>query len=524
VANSIRTASSYVTDKKQLWADLIKLTRHTDSNIRYASTILLGSAFPHIQDKKQAGEDLHDLIKSGDSQVRNGLAISLGSAFPYVPNKQQILEDLNLLKEDEAYATCNANYSLGKIFVFEASQANTEEEYKNKLEQAISYFEKSTEEAKSNEFILFNPSYFCLPFYRSFYSTVFKEQTKAIEEVEKFLSETKSGIGNSKSKKLLFEVAKSLADTLKEVQDMENIDLETIKGKISFYRAYFDRTEELMRGAEQTAPFAVATVRKGLPFLEIKLESLLEEIQEKAKTACRESQGTPTAEIACAVSREVQKWEIGSQEEMTLKVEDIAYLLKTKVANLPENEYVMNKIETMKYEGNLTKQYETLLFVIGQIPTMKVVSEQELDHKLHKLDLVYDKTVIIEDKLSCISYGIFKIKLNSHNVISNLEAMKKEMEKLNETKILNPSSLEKLNSVQVDKLNDLNKDILERLKEIRTLIDELPKNNETQKIIDSLNELRQSDSDMLLQRSSEITSLIGFIIQVIQLYIQYKPA
>ena len=48
----------------------------------------------------------------------------------------------------------------------------------------------------------------------------------------------------------------------------------------------------------------------------------------------------------------------------------------------------------------------TLLFVIAQIPTMKVISEKELDHKLlkldHKLDLIYDKNVSIEAKLDLI--------------------------------------------------------------------------------------------------------------------------
>ena len=86
------------------------------------------------------------------------------------------------------------------------------------------------------------------------------------------------------------------------------------KSEIDCYRKYFDRVEELMRDVEESAPFATKTVIKGLPIFDRKLNSLLEEIREKAKTACQVSQGTPTQEIACAVSREVQKWEIGSQE------------------------------------------------------------------------------------------------------------------------------------------------------------------------------------------------------------------
>ena len=64
---------------------------------------------------------------------------------------------------------------------------------------------------------------------------------------------------------------------------------------------------------------------------------------------------------------------------------------------------------------------------------------------------------------------------------------------------------------------------LERLEEMKTLIDDLPRNSDTQKIIDLLNELKQSDPDILLQRSSGITSLIGFVVLFAQLYQQYKP-
>lgn len=114
--------------------------------------------------------------------------------------------------------------------------------------------------------------------------------------------------------------------------------------------------------------------------------SKLEEIQEKAKAVCEKSKGTVAEEIAYSVCREIQKWEIGNHEEMTKKVEDVTYILKTKVADLPENEYILNKIEAMRHERDLTKQYETFHYVIGLIPTMKVISAQEFDHTLQDLN------------------------------------------------------------------------------------------------------------------------------------------
>ena len=88
-----------------------------------------------------------------------------------------------------------------------------------------------------------------------------------------------------------------------------------MKGELNFYRKYCDRAAELMRDTEETAPFATIAMRKGLPILDRNLKELLEEIQKKAKIACKESKGTDTEEIACDVNREVQKWEIAIRKK-----------------------------------------------------------------------------------------------------------------------------------------------------------------------------------------------------------------
>ena len=415
-----------------------------------------------------------------------------------------------------------AYHSLGKISIYNSSQAINELDCKKELEIAIEYFEKSAKRASD-----LNPSQFCLPFYRSFHAIIFKEN-ETEEQVKRYLTEAKRALRESDNKKTLYEAVENLANALTEVKELNFIDK---KESLNSCRKYCENAAELMKYTEKTAPYATELIRKGIPILDQKIKNLLDEIQEKAKTACRISQGTPTEEIACTVNKEVQKWEISSQDEMTQKVEDIVYILKTKVTNLPENEYILNKIEMMKHERNLTKQYEILLFVIGQIPTVKVFSEQDLEQQLspihHKLDNIYNNTNLIlnetaniKDKLSCLSFDISKIKLNSANVISNLETMKEELEKLNEIRSLNKFTLEKLNTSQAEKLNELNSIILERLNEIKSLIDYLPKNSDTQEFYTQFNKLKQSKPEMLLQKSADIFSIIGF---VMQLYQQYKP-
>jgi hypothetical protein len=99
--------------------------------------------------------------------------------------------------------------------------------------------------------------------------------------------------------------------------------------------------------------------------------------------------------------------------------------------------------------------------------------------------------------------------------------MKNELEKLNKIEDLNRLSIEKLDSVQAKRLNDLNNNIQKRLNETKSLIDDLPKNNDTQKFYTKLNELKQSKPEMLFQKSVDVISIISF---AMQLYQQYKPA
>src|SRR5665647_1025794 len=224
----------------------------------------------------------------------------------------------------------------------------------------------------------------------------------------------------------------NLSKALKEVQNLGSLDLQMMKGELNFYRKYCDNAAELMKDTDQKAPFATEVLKKGLPIIDRKLKRLLEEIQEKARTTYKESIGEGVEETARAVCKEVQKWEIGSQEEMTQKIEEVAYLLKTKVADLPENEKIQNKIESMRHQTNLVKQYETLLFLIGLIPTMKVIPENALDQKLHYIkedlkgeledakdeiisEIVSAKEEIIteivnfKNKLNCMSFNISHI-------------------------------------------------------------------------------------------------------------------
>ena len=97
--------------------------------------------------------------------------------------------------------------------------------------------------------------------------------------------------------------------------------------------------------------------------------------------------------------------------------------------------------------------------------------------------------------------------------------MKEELEKLSKIEGLNTLSIEKIDSIQAEKINGFNNNILGRLDEIKILIHELSEDNN--KIYEEysrrLDEIKQSKLDTLLQRYSAVISLIGFVISGISI-------
>ena len=249
--------------------------------------------------------------------------------------KQQAWNDLIVLTNDkENNVKDHINHSLGKISIFKASQAKKEEDYKKELEKAIEFFEKAAQESP----IWKNPSQFCLPFYRSFHTIIFKKQ-EVKEEVDKYLAEAKDAVGGSKSKELLFEAVENLANALKEVQNLENLDLEAKKGELNFYRQYCDRAAELMIETEETAPFATVAMRKGLPILDRNLKELLEEIQKKTEVIHEQTKGTPFEELGNELSHSGQSLlQVRDPVGFKKQVQNLENKLSAMCSKLPEGQ------------------------------------------------------------------------------------------------------------------------------------------------------------------------------------------
>ena len=284
-------AFQYVTDKVQIWNKLLTLTMDEDHQVRWIATHALGLAFQYLTDKVQAWKDLFALTMDKDIAVRKHAAIGLSSAFQHMTDKEQAWKNLlALTKVEDKDVRVSANYSLGKISIYRATEAESEERLKEEMDNAIGYFEKSSQES-----LYFNPAEFCLPFYRS-YNAIISRKEEAEEEIEKNLEEAKRVVAGSKSKEKLLEAVENLANALHEAQKLRGLD--KIQSDLNAYRRYCDRTVELLDETEDKAPGAAKLMRRGLPIIDERIKGILNEVEENAKKFCKDTQQTPLKTIS----------------------------------------------------------------------------------------------------------------------------------------------------------------------------------------------------------------------------------
>jgi HEAT repeat protein len=296
---ALGSAFQHIPDKEEAWKDLHRLTGDENSIVRSNAAYALGSAFQHIPDKEEAWKDLHRLTDE-EHCVLIGVAYALGSAFQYIPVREEAWKDLIRLTGDEAnFMRALANYSLGRASIFKATEAESEEDFENELKNALDFFEASSKDAT----YYVNPSSFCLPFYRSFYTIAF-EKAGAEGEVQRYLAEAKNASEGSKNKEILLEAIENLANALSEAHKVT--DFEATRYNLAACRRYCDRAADLICDAEGGAPGAAGILRRGLPIIDDRIKETIREIQEKAEAVCRETRGTGTPYEPLGM--EVNKW------------------------------------------------------------------------------------------------------------------------------------------------------------------------------------------------------------------------
>lgn len=422
-AQALLSAFSLLSDKKQGWQDLHKLTHDEDRGVRVRATDALEKAFSQIPDRTQAWQDLHTLILDEDILVRVHAAFSLGTAFCQVPNKVLARQDLHRLAQDKDRGVrIYAYHSLGRVSVHNASEADDKNTIRSELEAAVEFFEKSA----AQELHFLNRASFCSSFYRSYLALTF--QGASDEEVKRYLAEAKDAIGSSENKKELFGAVENLARALEETQKLKERSKENVQSDLMAYLWYCDRAAEHMAAAEDSAPGAVGLLRKCNPIIEERIEATISGIQKAAREICQVTRGSGT------------KYEVpGAQvdhEAKSLSSEDPikAFKSSTRIAMIIRE---FCKLLPREKRGHACEIAD------------EISAEQDLSGRLSKIELALtylqpnifleayesatmDKLYQMDKKLSTIIFDISQIKIGSGNIFANLCAIKTKLDEIAE--------------------------------------------------------------------------------------------
>lgn len=270
-AQAISSGFSSLPDKQQAWDDLIKLANDQDNYVRGSAAKAICYSFSLLPNKQKTWNTLTKLITDEDDYVRCDAVYAVDSAFPYLSEKELAWNYLiNLTNDESERVRAYANYSLGKISISKASQAEKEDEYKKELENAINYLETARLESNWE-----NPSPFCLPFYYSLYTILFEEYSTQ-EELNELLEINRIYVEKSKNKKLFFEVIENLVNALNKVHNFEKMDYDT-KEYEPCYKKCFERVASLLDNPNISGSSTTKIIKKGIPILERKLKTILTE-------------------------------------------------------------------------------------------------------------------------------------------------------------------------------------------------------------------------------------------------------
>lgn len=477
---SVGDVFQFISNKKQAYDDLHRLTLDQDNHIRQRAVKALGLAFQYIPNKKQALEKLHNLIKDDNTIVRALTAEALGVAFYHSPNQKQICEDvcklsqdkewrvrlqatkslsaaypnifdnkkilnelIRLSKDENTFVRVYANYSLGKISIFNANKVESKVYFKLELRKALKFFEASTKEASSLKL-----GNFCFPFYRTFYTIIFKEGGE--REVQQYLIDARKAAEGSENRTVLLYAVESLAKALEEVQETWELGLEATKSDLESYKIYCERAEKLLDDSEEIAPWAVKTIRKGLPIIDKKIKELIDKIGKDTKNLCDTAKGTKAEEYTTPTCKEIGEL-IKIKNPLEIKNHVIKRLIPNLIFmanNLPvrHRNFIYYNIENLRNEEFVDEMLDSLneiiLFITPYINLCNILDK--IDNKLDEIKISL-KSGISEELIVTVGAEIFGT--GAQHVITiplqdiSYDDLKKDLEKIRGKSNINLTTL-----------------------------------------------------------------------------------
>ncbi len=500
------SAFSDVPDKNSAWQDLILLTNDNDSYVRVAAVRALGSAFGDVPDRESVWQDLHRLAGDDNSSVRRETAQVLGSTFANVPYKDSAWQDLIRLAGDvSSFVRVSANNSLGRASVFKATESDDEDNFRRELENALIYFQKSATEGG-----YFNPSKFCLPFYRSFYFLTYRRDDSE-EEIETYLKEAKKAVSGSKSKEKLLEAVENLAAALSEVQKLYNLN--DVKSDLKAYMHYCNRAAELLDITEERAPGATRLVRRGLTIIDRRIKETISEIQAKARAICQVTRGmeTPFEPLGTELNRQAKGLSDSNYLKSAKSCLRMSKIMKDLCRLLPQEKRgiaceIIDEIgEDNELEDNLSKLETALVYI-----------QPNIEMEAYEIKLI-QKMDEMNNKLDGIIYNISRIKIRSADAADGLRSLKKGLDQIKAIK----SDIDGLDS-KVEDLDISHQQALQELKiQMPRLICELEtiaKDRDDKlcrEILVKLDGLKRSSEETIFERAASLASIVSLLIALV---------
>jgi len=512
-AKSLGRAFAYVPNKEEAWKDLHSLASDADSDVRWSAAQSLGLAFAHIPNKEEAWKDLHSLASDADIDVRTRAAESLGRAFALVPNKEEAWKDLHSLASDaDKYVRMYAYHSLGRASVFKATETKTDDDLKRYLEEAIGYFERSATES------LYSPARFCYPFYSSYFLIVIQGAKE--EEVKSHLEEAKKAIGQSKNKEILLEAVENLAQAILNVQRAKIATHEERRLYLDSFRQSCERAAGLLTQAEDCAPGAVKTIRRGLPIIDRKLKAILREIESEGDKLLEATKETPFKALGARTQERIKglsrvEYEFNAETIMDEVVEDIrvmcTYLPEKSRASVCE----LQNWEILDFRRKATLFKRAISHCSNQMENyyQKVQDSKE--------QIIFLRNEVLA-RLDAINHHVFKLNIQSANAAQSLRALGCELEKIKKIK----SDLDRLGLKlddlgisQQQALGELSENLPRILNELEMIARDIDDPN-TKEILDKLNTLKKSPIQSCFDRIyfgqvADVASVVSFLLYII---------
>jgi hypothetical protein len=399
-----------------------------------------------------------------------------------------------------------AYYCLGRGSISEATNSENEADLKKELKKALKFFEEASQQS-----IYYNPAKFCLPFYSSFYALTFSE-AEAGKEIKTYLSEAKEAAEGSKSKEILLRAVTNLSQALLEVKSLKETDLNLVKGDLRIYKQYCEHAADLLAFSEKEAPIATKLILKGLPIIDRRIRDILKEIKQEARNFCKSSRDSLFEEIGEGAFSFTSRLDSIEDKESARKILiDLTIYLQPMCMFLPDSSRALicrqlNNIENLDIQTISVALKNTLIALNMLISSQK----EEIDYLKN----------VIDGRLKIINYDIFRIKISSGDIVSNLRAIKNEVDEIKSIK----NSLNALGSSfsnfedSLDQLNLISHyDIDQLLDQIEKLIAVRPETPQTRNILSRLTQLKESKREILFDRIANLSSIVGLALSVLQI-------